>query len=113
MGTHVQTLCNVGTTFNSCTNSYTTGLDLSTLTNVTASNVKGNATLSVGSPSLNFIANSTSISSGNWTIFKTDVTPTSYGALGAGNYNIKVGDSTTYQAGWKVFATSTSTTVIS
>lgn len=113
MGTHVQTLCNVGATSNSCTNSYTTGLDLSTLANVTASNFRGNYTIAVGSSNLNFIANSTSMTSGNWTIFKTDVTPTSYGALGAGNYNIKVGDSTTYQAGWKVFASASTTSVIS
>jgi hypothetical protein len=98
---NVQTLTSFGTTTTNSV-SYSRDGDIAALNATTAANTKGTTAITntTGQPVL--ATSGTTVASG-WTDILTTVS-------GSGTSQLKVGDSITYTAGYKVFASATATT---
>ena len=106
---NVQTLTTVGTINNNVV-TYSTGGDLFALNGTTAANVKGTTALT-NTSSIYMSAGTTTSTSNGWFDILTSSGGNLVGPLTqGGSFGIKVGDSISYTAGYKVFATSTATT---
>ena len=109
---NIQTLTTVAAT-NTNVVTYSSGGDLFALNGTTAGNLKGTTAIAANSTSLLLTANSSAVFSNNWFGVTTDVFTNTKGPLwsmASGSRILKVGETFSYTAGYKVFASSTVTT---